>query len=438
MAASPRNHTYITNIAKLATGSSAAQLIGLLSNIVISRIYSPETFGISSLVVSSSAILAVIATLRFQFGIVASNTIKEKQTLTLACFYLSLFSSALIFVSLYTIKQADIEIGEFSITYSWLFYIPTLTLTTSSISILTNYRSSVDDFTRIAYSTIFQTTTRSATSIALGLQAATATNLILSQVAGQISAILKLSRERNFPKAVRAIRATNRTDLFAALTINSKYAKYDLWADILNVASSHASIFVIAAYYGAATGGHLSLTQRVIILPISLLGGAIGQVYFKKANDIKSDKEAAKALSTRTYYACILISLVPLSILHLFGEPLFAYAFGPDWTTSGEMAAVMIIGTSLQFTASPLSAILWVNHSQEKTLLFCALLFTVRIASLLIPIQFGCPIEQTIYIFSLSSAILWFAFALQLLSTQGIKLVRPALFGLIPFLIFIM
>ena len=70
---SKRNTSFKSDILRLASGTGIAQIIGILSMPILSRLYAPEAFGITALFLSLTTILGVIACMRYELSIVLKS-----------------------------------------------------------------------------------------------------------------------------------------------------------------------------------------------------------------------------------------------------------------------------------------------------------------------------------------------------------------------------
>lgn len=91
---------FTKNIITMISGAGLAQLITMMSSVVITRLYSPGDFGIAALVLSVGTVLSVFSTLRFNQAIVVASHTVQAQSLVKLCLYLSCITSSLVFLCL--------------------------------------------------------------------------------------------------------------------------------------------------------------------------------------------------------------------------------------------------------------------------------------------------------------------------------------------------
>jgi len=94
-----KNNIFYQNVAVVTGGNAAAKIIGILAAPVITRLYSPEDYGIFSVIISVTGIAGAIATLRYAVTIPLARDTKLADDLLKLCFLIT-FSLSLLFAIL--------------------------------------------------------------------------------------------------------------------------------------------------------------------------------------------------------------------------------------------------------------------------------------------------------------------------------------------------
>lgn len=161
----------------------------------------------------------------------------------------------------------------------------------------------------------------------------------------------------------------------------SKFPKFDLWGNLANILSYNLIIIGVGAIYTIQVLGQYSVAFRFTAIPSALLGVALGQVYFREA----ARRIASPPLAIRAFYKTTAVllgaSVVPMTIILLFGPTLFGLFFGSEWTTAGTYAAAMIPLVWSRFVVSPLSSVYLVYGRQRQLLLYQCLLLVIVLST---------------------------------------------------------
>lgn len=130
---------------------------------------------------------------------------------------------------------------------------------------------------------------------------------------------------------------------------------------LLDVITLQIPILLISTLYGASKAGQFSLAWRVLVLPASILGTSIGQVFFQRFSLAWPDNTAAWTLLTKTWRALAIVGFFPTVLIMIYGENLFSTLFGRNWAESGKMASIlapMLFATLLHSPTSTSSIVL--------------------------------------------------------------------------------
>ena len=122
------NTSFKSDVLRLASGTGIAQIIGILSMPILSRLYAPEAFGMAALFVSFTTIFGVVACMRYELSIILPGDDCEAANLlgvSLLFTFIITFCTILIiwFGSTFILKWIDmIELAP----YLWLIPIGVL------------------------------------------------------------------------------------------------------------------------------------------------------------------------------------------------------------------------------------------------------------------------------------------------------------------------
>ena len=103
-------------------------------------------------------------------------------------------------------------------------------------------------------------------------------------------------------------------------------------------------------------------------LPIQLISSSISSIFREKA--IKDYFEFGNCLHIfrKTAFSLILFSLIPLTIVLLFGPFLFSFVFGSKWHDAGVFAQILSPMYFFNFIVSPLTYTYYIAQKQKEDL----------------------------------------------------------------------
>jgi O-antigen/teichoic acid export membrane protein len=142
------------------------------------------------------------------------------------------------------------------------------------------------------------------------------------------------------------------------------YPAYSAPSALLQSSTLLLPAVLLAALYGPVIAGWFGLGQRVMALPVKLLGQAASQVFLGEAPKLSNDAEVRRLFlrSTAGFAALGLLGMAPVL---LFGPWLFALVFGAGWREAGLMAAILVPQHLARFVVTPVSQTLNIYGRQE-------------------------------------------------------------------------
>jgi O-antigen/teichoic acid export membrane protein len=115
--------------------------------------------------------------------------------------------------------------------------------------------------------------------------------------------------------------------------------------------------FFLTYYLSTSLFGSYDLSFKMLKIPLLLIGTAIGQVMFQKASEKFANNEDIFPLVSKTVVLLLLVSIIPFSVVYIWGAPIFAFVFGDEWCFAGEIASVIAPWLMMNLVASAISMI---------------------------------------------------------------------------------
>ena len=116
------------------------------------------------------------------------------------------------------------------------------------------------------------------------------------------------------------------------------------------------------------------MSNRILGLPIGLISNSIGEVFKQRAASDYNEFGTCRPIFIKTFKALLISSIVPFTILILFGADIFAFAFGEQWRGAGEYSQILGVMFFFRFTVSPLTYVFYIANKQRLDLLLHLLL----------------------------------------------------------------
>lgn len=148
---------FIKSVSILASGTVGSQFITILVSPILTRLYTPEDFGLLAILHSILAVLGVIVVLRYELAIPLQSNLNESYQLATSCvlvvILMTIISSFILYVFFNELLTIKIDNNLFNVT--WLIIIALLTI--GFYKILNYLAIKKKDFKLISHIQLIQT-----------------------------------------------------------------------------------------------------------------------------------------------------------------------------------------------------------------------------------------------------------------------------------------
>lgn len=409
----PRS-SFVRGVLLLGGGATASQVILMASAPLLTRLYTTEQFGLVAVFGSMLSILSVVASLSYELAIPIAKDDEEAVHGVVLGLFVALGISLLTFLGVLCFREQIATAVNLPAMAGYLWLLPLGLLLRSIYQIFYYWGLRVKAFSAIARTKLTQSV--GLVVVQLGGASFGTIALLLGQVVGQAAGISSL--------AVVAVR--NRWDLFKAVRFKQvlwfawryrQFPYFSTWGGLLNTIGAQMPPVLFAILFSPAAAGIYALAHRVLSLPMSLVGQAIGNVFLAKAADARREGNLA-VLVARVHEKLAQIAMPPALVLAIIGPDLFVWVFGPEWYDAGIFARLMTPMLYFQFILSPISSILNVLERQDQNMLLQVIMCVFRGVSCIIGAGLG-DLKLAVFLFSLGSAFSYLAFLLWIFKISG-------------------
>lgn len=367
---------FAKNVTVLASGSVIAQVISVLISPVLSRLYSPEEYGLLAVFLSVLNMVTVIMCLRYELAIVLPKSESDAVSLVKLCLLLATaFTLILLPVSILFSEEISGVLGNPNISF-WLPFLVLTIFITAIYNTLNFFLTRSKEFKTITKSKVYQSIGQSATSVGFGLYGMTSIGLILSAIAGQILSAFTLAYS-----SLKRIFVFHKSDINKIRVLAKRYKEFpsvNMPLAIIDIFSLQVIVLLISNFFADEITGYYSFALRLLTIPSVLIGGAVGQVFYQRLSDMVNNNGDYKSLILQTWKTLFAISIIPLTLIIIFAPDIFAFVFGERWRYSGNISSILCIMYFFMFLTAPVSSIYLIFKQQKLALIFTFISFAYR------------------------------------------------------------
>lgn len=164
---------------------------------------------------------------------------------------------------------------------------------------------------------------------------------------------------------------------------------------------------MFAALFGAAAAGLYALAHRILTLPLTLIGGAVGNVFLANGAELHRQGRLGDLVAT-VHDRLAQIAMPPALLIFAFGPELFAVVFGEGWREAGELARWIVPWLYVMLCDSGLRVFVITGH-QRLALIMHAMQWFLRVMAILIGAMLN-DFHASVMLFSFVSVFSYAAF----------------------------
>lgn len=377
------NSTFKKNILKLFSATLISQITAILSSFVLAFYFIPDDLGEFSVVVSLSAILSILFTLRSEYPIVINSGNSNFSTFYSICITLTVFLLFLLLsMSLFLFKEVlfDITLSVYLIT---LF----IALNISLIKVFHAYLTFQTLFGYLSISKVLQVSSIIILQLILfklNINKPLILGFLIGLLINTIYLTIVFIKTAHFYKFKNII-------LCVVLYIKkfNKIIGIGSVSDIINSSASNMLPTLILVSFSKEAAGYYFFANRVLSLPLQLISASSASVYFQRASKFFIEKKFKK-LKELTHKLEIwngLVMLVIIVFITLFLDDILHIFFQNKWDPSLEFIYVLLPFFLIRSLFSPISNIMEILNRNDLGLylnIFIILmnLFAIRYGNL--------------------------------------------------------
>ncbi|TLF45506.1 lipopolysaccharide biosynthesis protein [Halomonas urmiana] len=408
---------FVHSVSVLASGTAVGQVVTIAASPILTRLYTPEDFGLLAVYTSILGILGVIASLRYQLAIPLPESNEDALNVAVLSFFVLTVLAAVFFIVVWAIGSDAVNLLNMPDVEPYLWFMPLGFVLIGCYEILRFWHLRAKSFDLIAKATMVQSA--SVASVQIAGAALGPLALLGGRIMGQAIVDMILLRRVRGSRVRTKQEVTLKKMLFAA----KKYRQFPIfssWAGLMNASGTQVPPLLFAALYGPAAAGGYMLAQRIINMPLSVIGTAVSDVFF--AGSIDAYREKRLGANITKLCSALAGFIFPGAILLFFiGPELFQIIFGENWRVAGEIIRWLSPMLAIQFLVNPVSRVFVTVERQSLALLFQCCLFGLRVGSLFLSYWLDFSLMDAVKTFSVASVIGYLMYLMAVCNIVGLS-----------------
>lgn len=388
----------------IAGGTALGQIATLACTPFLTRLFSPSEFGLFALVSSVAMIVGAVAAFRYEMAIPTLENDADAYGIAAAGILCSVGvggAGALIFflggANWLADRLGSPQVGNWLPLASFIGGTMGVNLVLSQLAVRQRrYGAS-------GRRALTQSLATVGGQLGLGAAGAGLGGLSTAFLGGQLVSMAVLGRGSGLhPNRIR------RSSLWPLAKSNRRYPLLLGPSALLNAAGLQIPVLLVAHFYGALPTGWLSMTQRVITIPLILVSAAVSQVFAGElAEAMRTNAKGAEELFRSATLRLLPLALVVATITAVASPFAFGVVLGSEWTKSGHYAQALAMSLGAQLVAVPLSQTLILVGRPGRQLAWDAVRLAVTFLAIAVSFEIGASDTGAIWALGCTSASLY-------------------------------
>ena len=360
------------DVATLTVGTAIAQAITIAATPLLTRLYTPSDFGLLAVFLAVASVGATLVTLRYETSILVPKENTESANLVLLSLILGSGLSVVLAVLGALLPMAMQEKVGLGALGNWLPIAFLTAAATSALAVMQGWMNQQKKYQHMAWLRVGQSAALVGLAVFFGFFHSD-NGLLIAQICASVClCLVALWLGRS------AAHLWQKQQLQATALAHKNAPKYLLPTALLDVITLQMPVLLIAAWFGSDEAGQFSMAWRLLMMPMALIGGAVGQVFMQRFSKVLATPELAKKIIKQSWIFLFLIGLLPFFLIFIGGESIFSMALGDKWLGSGAIAMMLAPMALAMFISSPTSGAYVLLGLQKYSLFFGVVTFIYR------------------------------------------------------------
>lgn len=396
----------------------------LITTPLLTRIYSPDAYGL--LAVFSSVVLniSVFSTGKYPTAFVLPRHKKQFYQLILISLCLLSFISLCTLIAIVLSKNILLEWFNTEVLGNLIYIIPLVIFLKGLGEIFFNWNIRVKNFGKSA---VYDLSTQVFNKIgAISYGKLISVNLNGLTIFFILDALFACIIQGPIILKKQILRPFNNISWKDIIQTGKEYISYPalvLPGNYLNTLSNQLPIFTFSIYFGTEVVGLLGLAFSIVTIPFDLLVNSLNPIFLQRIAELKNLDEFTKikSLVLKGYWSMFCVGLLPFTFLTIFGSTLFSLFFGIQWQLSGHFAGILGLFFIIRMGISPITAVYRVLRLERNILRLNLYIFLLRVLGLLPGLVAHSPL-LTLWGYSIGSCLGYLIYPVTIFKRLHIKL----------------
>ncbi len=356
---------FVKNVLTLFSWNLLAQAVTLLSIPILTRIYTPEEFGAVALFISMVNLFAVVSNGQYDLAIVLPKRNGEAFHILIGSIFITILFS--VFALLIVIVFFKPLTGAFeSSTYKKIIWLlPLAVFFFGSHKSFSGWFNRSRSYKTIGVNRLIQNTGQTTIRLGRNFFSSGHWGLVTGYIVGEVISwgvmFLQL-----FKKEFWRLKYVSMKSVSKSLREYLNFPLFLMPMGVLNTISTNLLVFALSLVTSSTIVGHYERAWRVVTFPLTLISSSFGSVFYEKMTRTASRRR----FYLLSYFGNFFLALLILFPIAIWGEAIFVFVLGSEWSIAGKIAKYILPLTISGFATQCVSSIFSVIKKNQILLIW--------------------------------------------------------------------
>lgn len=395
----------VRNTTTVLAGNIIAQVISLVIYPLLTRLYSPDDFGVLTIFLSIGGMVTILSTADYHNAIVLPKDRQEGASLLHIGLIITICITVLCILTIPFGSQIASLFGNDAVGAVYPL-IPLYVFGTALWTLLQNWFIREKEFLRISSYQVTQSVINAGAKGWLGTLGVHAGMVITMAVAPIVA--LAGCMFKGFRHTLAPLMSFNWQECKRVAIRHIDFPKYSMPRSLINYFSGALPVFILSPYFSTADIGIYSIALTLAFKPINLITNSLHNVLFQRFSESVANKNKIMPLLKKITAFILLSAVVVFIPLYIVLPDLTSWLLGDEWREAGEYIRLMLPWLAFLSLVSTTHFLPYLFGKQKGQLIFETSYTVVRLSVLAI----GVMLDNFYYalaLFFISSAVIMMA-----------------------------
>lgn len=368
---SKKNSIWV-GILHMGLGTVLAQMINIVVQPILTRVFPAETLGIYTYLISLATMIIPVASLKLDMLIVSEPNEKEAQYITDACIIINILISliyAIVIIVGYQVSDNNI-FNKYGII---IYVVPILVFTNGLRFLFISYLNRYKEYKTISIIAIIREAIRAVIQVGAGFLSLGVFSLSMGYA---VSPLFGLNIQmRNYLKELKERPRINLKKFKEIVLVKGKrQILFLVPAQFINSFSASLVTISITALFSAKILGYYSAGVRILDIPIVFITSNVSKVCYQRISENVANKKPVLRTLMSVIIVLSVVSIMGFGTLYVIAPRLSEIVFGQGYRVAGEYIRCLCVMYAVRLVATSFAGVYTVFKKQNFELILNILL----------------------------------------------------------------